>query len=82
MQSRLSCVACETQIYIYGTLWGAVVDKSKKHIINVCKIFEINYIFNEKCYSFKERHWEIEKCYIIKENVKQKSLFCWTFIEN
>ena len=31
---------------------------------------------------FKERHWEIEKCYIIKENVKQKSLFCWTFIEN
>ena len=28
--------------------WGAVLDKCKKHNINVCKNFEINYIFNEK----------------------------------
>ena len=30
------------------------MDKSKKHIINVCKNFEINHIFNEKCYKAKE----------------------------
>ena len=36
-------------------IWGAVADKSKKHIINVCKNFEINYIFNEKCYRSNEK---------------------------
>ena len=29
-------------IVIDRNLWGAVVDKSKKHSINACKNFEIN----------------------------------------
>ena len=32
------------------------MDKSKKHIINVCKNFDINYILNEKCYR-SEKLW-------------------------
>ena len=52
--------------------WNRKTSKKKDYLKIKVKSVEI----------FKERHWEIEKCYTFKENVKRKSLFCWTFIEN
>ena len=69
-----------------GIPW--VVYRSLMRRKNAVRIDRITVKFRKKTSKKKKiiwkkskKRWEIEKCYITKENVKQKSLFCWTFIE-
>ena len=47
-------------------VWGAVVDKSIKHSINVCKNFEINYILMKN----KEKNWNEIICTVKKQTLE------------